>query len=79
MFPEDEVQAENKYLIMSDDLFCLHRQDQGHRQLLRSAGGGGLASRIEFGAYNESRIHYIWTLLSFDFCMYNTAYNLLLR
>ena len=42
-------------------------------------GGGGLASRIEFGAYNESRIHYIWTLLSFDFCMYNTAYNLLLR
>ena len=29
---------------------------QGHRQLLRS-GGGGLASRIEFVAHNESQIH----------------------
>ena len=31
---------------------------QGHRQLLRSGrGGGGLASRIEFVAHNESQIH----------------------
>ena len=49
---------------------------QGRRQLLRSGGGGGLASRIEFVARKRESNSYIWTPLSFDLCMCNTAYNL---
>ena len=47
---------------------------QGRRQLEKWSG---LASRIEFVARNKLEPNsYIWTLLSFDFCMCNTAYNL---
>ena len=42
--------------------------------ILRS-WGGDLASRIEFVACKKSRVHIFWSLLSFDFCMCNTAYR----
>ena len=47
---------------------------QGHSKLEKWSG---LASRIDFVARNKLEPNsYIWTLLSFAYCICNTAYNL---